>query len=118
MVGACGVGDAQGNRSALEERVGLVEVATHVEGELVIALGELATVQEVANATVSIGLELAEEPWAAVIGEAEEGDAHPGRGVACGEVEDVRADGGSLACHGRIMTDAPASRTARFDITR
>jgi glyoxylase-like metal-dependent hydrolase (beta-lactamase superfamily II) len=116
VIRALRVGDAQGDRRALEEGVGVVEIATDVEGELVVALGELGVREEVPNATVRIGLELAEQLGTAVIGKAKKGNANPGRWVAGGEVEDVRADGRSLACHACIMTDAPAGRSARFDI--
>jgi glyoxylase-like metal-dependent hydrolase (beta-lactamase superfamily II) len=116
VVRAAGIRDAQGHRSALEKCVGILEVAAHVEGELVVALGQRAAVEEVANATVPIGLELAHQLGTAVIGQAEKCDPHPWRGVSGGEVEHVRADRWSLACHACIMTDAPAGRTARFDI--
>jgi glyoxylase-like metal-dependent hydrolase (beta-lactamase superfamily II) len=116
VVRAAGVGDAQGNRRALEERVGVICVAAHVEGKLVVAFAQLRTIQQVPNASVRIGRMLGDELGAAVIGEAEESDTHPLRRVARGEVEHMGADGRWLACHACIMTDAPAGRTARFDI--
>ena len=116
MVRAGGVGDAQGDRRALEECVGIVGVGPDVERELVVALDEIGAVEEIADPAVGIGLVLADELGAPVIGQAKEGDADPGRRVAGGEIEHVGADRGSLACHACIMTDAPLGPTARFDI--
>jgi len=116
MVWAGRIGDPEGDRRALEEGIGIVGVGTDVERELVVTLDQVGSVEEVADPAVSIGLVFADELGAAVIGQAEQGDADSGRGVARGEVEHVGADRGSLACHACIMTDASLGRTARFDI--
>ena len=92
MVRALRIGDAEGDGRALEEGVGVVRVAADVERELIVALGSSLAVEEVADAAVGIGLELARRssgvPSSA---EAEErdADARPrarrwrGRGRGC-----------------------------------
>lgn len=116
MVRAGRVGDAKGDRRALEEGIRIVGVGPDVERELVVTLDEVGPVEEIADPAVGIGLLLADELRAAVVGQAKEGDTDPGRRVARGEIEHVGADRGSVACHACIMTDAPLGRTARFDI--
>ena len=87
---------------ALEEGVGVVQVAAHVERELVVALAQGRAVQQVMDAAVGIGLELRDQLGLAVIGEAEDCDSDARGGVAAGEVEDVRADRGACASHGGL----------------
>ena len=66
MVRALGIGDPQGEGGRLEEGVGIIGVAADVEGELVVGLDELRAVEEVADASVGIGLQLADELGVAV----------------------------------------------------
>jgi hypothetical protein len=100
VIGAVRVGDAECEGDALEERVGVIGVAAHVEGELVVALRQLRPVEKVANSAVRIGLQVSQQLRAAVVGQAEQRDADALGGLAAGKVEDVGADGGARVRHG------------------
>ena len=55
MVRAVEIGDAQGDRQGLEERVIGIGVAADVEGELVVARLQRGAFEKVVDASVGIG---------------------------------------------------------------
>ncbi len=101
MIAALRVVDPNANGQVLEE-VGITvqghRVRRKVEDELIIANLEL-TRQQGADPSVGIGDQLADQLWAAILLEPEEGDRQPGGRNAELEVQHVGRDGGTGIGH-------------------
>jgi hypothetical protein len=103
VIRAIDVRDPECDCDRLEEGILGIGVAADVECELIVALAQRLAVEEVGDPAVRIGLGLADQLGAAVIGEVEECHADAGSRQAAGQVEDVRADRVASRCHGGSM---------------